>query len=65
MFDLEYFNLNALVTSIKCNFNASSEIKIEGIDVEGTLHGVSVAKVIPISLPGVAVLYVVSLDERL
>lgn len=43
-------------------FNASSEIKIEGVNVEGRLDDVNVAKVISVSLPGLSVLYVVSLD---
>lgn len=46
-------------------FNASSDIKIEGVDVEGKLQGVNIAKVLPVSLPGISVIYVVSIHERL
>lgn len=45
----------------ECNFNTSSEVKVEGADVEGRLQGVNVVKVIPVGLPGMSVLYVVSL----
>lgn len=43
--------------------NASPEIKIEGVDVEAKLHGVSITKVLPVSLPGISVIYVVSFNE--
>ncbi|XP_050714073.1 uncharacterized protein LOC126997069 isoform X2 [Eriocheir sinensis] len=34
------------------------DIKIEGVDVEGKLHSVNIAKVLPVSLPGISVIYV-------
>lgn len=43
--------------------NASPEIKIEGVDVEAKLHGVSISKVLPVSLPGISVIYVVRFSE--
>lgn len=39
---------------------AASDIKIEGVAVQGSLQGASVAKIIYVNLPTLSVLYVVS-----